>query len=194
MTFALCLQIPNHLKFKRYSDIYTNFIPQIIFLQSIFGYLVLCILYKWSIDWSTASIQPPSLLNMLITMFLQPGSVPEQSRLYRGQGTIQLVLLMAAAICVPWLLISKPYLLWKEMHRTRVLGYQSLNRDESAVYDIARETTGFRLAEDGHDEEEPARAIVQTDEEEAVRFICLSYLLRLILDCFDTRSITILAK
>jgi V-type H+-transporting ATPase subunit a len=167
MTFALCLQVPNHLKFKRYSDLYTNFIPQIIFLQSIFGYLVLCILYKWSVDWSTASIQPPSLLNMLITMFLSPGSVPPQSQLYRGQGIIQLVLLGAAAICVPWLLISKPYLLWKEMHNTQAHGYVSLDRDDGAVDDTPQ-STGVGLAE------EEGRALIQTDEEEAVRFISLS--------------------
>jgi V-type H+-transporting ATPase subunit a len=165
MTFALCLQVPNHLKFKRYSDIYTNFIPQIIFLQSIFGYLVLCILYKWSIDWSTASIQPPSLLNMLITMFLQPGSVAPQSRLYRGQGTVQLVLLMCAAICVPWLLIAKPYLLWKEMHTTSGQ-YLSLNHDEGGLVDDIPQTAGVRLGE-----EEEGRAVIQTDEEEPVRFI-----------------------
>lgn len=182
MTFALCLQVPNHLKFKRYSDIYTNFIPQIIFLQSIFGYLVLCILYKWSIDWSTASMQPPSLLNMLITMFLQPGSVPPQAQLFRGQGTIQLVLLMAAAICVPWLLIAKPYLLWKEMHRTQDHGYVSLDRDDSAGYDVPQ-TAGVRLAEEGDVPqtagvrlaEEEGRALIQTDEEEAVCFIYLIY-------------------
>ena len=32
MTFAVCLQVPNHIRFKRYSDIYTNFIPQMVFL------------------------------------------------------------------------------------------------------------------------------------------------------------------
>ena len=37
MTFALCLQVPNHIRFKRPIDIYANFIPQVIFLQSIFG-------------------------------------------------------------------------------------------------------------------------------------------------------------
>ena len=181
MTFALCLQVPNHIKFKRYSDIYTNFIPQIIFLQSIFGYLVLCILYKWSVDWSTASIQPPSLLNMLITMFLQPGSVPAQSRLYRGQGTIQVVLLMAAAVCVPWLLIAKPYLMWKEMHKTHEHGYVSLDRDDNSPYDIPQ-TAGVRLeGEDGTQtsavrlSEEEGRALVQTDDDEAVRFTYLIY-------------------
>ena len=122
MTFALCLQVPNHFKFKRYSDLYTNFIPQIIFLQSIFGYLVLCILYKWSIDWSTASTQPPSLLNMLISMFLSPGTVDPKTQLYRGQGFVQVVLLGLAGVCVPWLLIAKPYLEWKKLNRTREQG------------------------------------------------------------------------
>ena len=70
MTFALCLQVPNHIRFKRFSDIYTNFIPQMIFLQSIFGYLVVCIIYKWTVDWSQASTQPPSLLK---TWAVAPG-------------------------------------------------------------------------------------------------------------------------
>lgn len=161
MTFALCLQVPNHLKFKRYTDIYTNFIPQIIFLQSIFGYLVLCILYKWSIDWTTTSTQPPSLLNMLITMFLQPGSVPPTSRLYRGQGTIQLILLMTAAVCVPWLLIAKPYLLWKEMHKTQGQGYMTLGHGESPTDDIPQQTPGINV-----EDEEEGRPLVQTNEEE----------------------------
>lgn len=100
-------------------------------------------------------------------MFLQPGSVPTHSQLYRGQGIIQLVLLMLAAICVPWLLIAKPYLLWKEMHRTQDHGYVSLGRDDSAVDDTPQ-TAGVRLAE------EEGRALIQTDDEEAVRLSTLS--------------------
>jgi V-type H+-transporting ATPase subunit a len=104
---------------------------------------------------------------MLITMFLQPGSVPAQSQMYRGQGTIQLVLIMVAAVCVPWLLISKPYLLWKEMHRTQGDGYLSLGHDDSGANDIPQ-TPGARLEEEG-------RALIQTDEEEAVCFIHVVY-------------------
>ncbi|KAF9481649.1 V0/A0 complex, 116-kDa subunit of ATPase [Pholiota conissans] len=133
MTFALCLQIPNHLRFKRYSDIYTNFIPQILFLQSILGYLVWCILYKWSIDWSTVSAPPPSILNLLISMFLKPGEVDEKVRLYRGQGTVQVALLCLAGICVPWLLLSKPYFLWREMQKTRRQGYAPIGHDQDIL-------------------------------------------------------------
>ncbi|KAJ7272885.1 V-type ATPase 116kDa subunit family-domain-containing protein [Mycena rebaudengoi] len=94
MTFALCLQVPNHLRFKRPIDIYLNFIPQMIFLQSIFGHLVVCILYKWSIDWSTSATAPPSLLNMLISMFLTPRTVDPATQLFPGQGAVQTVLLL----------------------------------------------------------------------------------------------------
>ncbi|KAK2460661.1 hypothetical protein APHAL10511_007131 [Amanita phalloides] len=131
MTFALCLQVPNHLKFKRRVDIYANFIPQMIFLQSIFGYLVVCILYKWSVDWSNAKSQPPSLLNMLIAMFLQPGIVDSATRLYPGQGFVQAVLLLMAGVCVPWMLVTKPYIVWKETKKIQGQGYIGLQGDEA---------------------------------------------------------------
>ncbi|PFH53600.1 hypothetical protein AMATHDRAFT_137240 [Amanita thiersii Skay4041] len=130
MTFALCLQVPNHIKFKRPVDIYANFIPQMIFLQSIFGYLVICILYKWTVDWSTAKAQPPSLLNMLIAMFLSPGKVDPSTQLYPGQGFVQVVLLLMAGVCVPWLLIAKPYIIWKDMNKIQGQGYMGLHEDE----------------------------------------------------------------
>ncbi|KAF7308230.1 V-type proton ATPase subunit a [Mycena chlorophos] len=130
MTFALCLQVPNHIRFKRPIDIYANFIPQMIFLQSIFGYLVVCILYKWSIDWEHSSTAPPSLLNMLIGMFLTPGTVDPKVQLYRGQGFVQTVLLLLAAVCVPIMLIGKPYYLYREMKAHEGAGYVGLSHGD----------------------------------------------------------------
>ncbi|KAK7024942.1 V-type proton ATPase subunit A [Favolaschia claudopus] len=130
MTFALCLQVPNHIRFKRPIDIYVNFIPQIVFLHSIFGYLVICILYKWSVDWSKSAVGPPSLLNMLIAMFLSPGSVDPETQLYPGQGPVQLVLLLMAAVCVPILLIGKPYFVWREMQKHEGAGYVGLSHGD----------------------------------------------------------------
>lgn len=165
MTFALCLQVPNHLRFGKIVDIYTNFIPQMIFLQSIFGYLVLCILYKWSVDWSQASIQPPSLLNMLINMFLSPGAVDNEIQLYPGQGLVQMVLLGLAALCVPVLLIAKPYIEWKEMHKIHGQGYVGLHNGE----DMARSSNDLEGEEEGN-----GRAIVEAMDEQEVRVLAPS--------------------
>ncbi|KAJ7272883.1 V-type ATPase 116kDa subunit family-domain-containing protein [Mycena rebaudengoi] len=117
MTFALCLQIPNPLRFKRPIDIYLNFIPQMIFLQSIFGHLVVCILYKWSIDWSTSATAPPSLLNTLISMFLTLGTVDPATQLHPGQGAVQTVLLL-------------PYFIWREMKQREGAGYVGIGHGE----------------------------------------------------------------
>jgi len=150
MTFALCLQVPNHLRFKRYADLYHGFIPQMLFLQSIFGYLVVCILYKWLVDWSKSPIPPPSLLNMLIGMFLSPGTIEADSRLYRGQGFVQVVLLLIAAVCVPWMLCVKPYLVWKETKGEQRGGYTGLpgNDDEygARLEDLEGEEEGHGQA------------------------------------------------
>jgi len=158
MTFALCLQLPNHIKFKRPIDIYANFIPQIIFLESIFGYLVVCILYKWSVDWSKSATSPPSLLNMLISMFLEPGTIAPGNQLYPGQGFVQQVLLVLAGICVPWLLLTKPYFAWKEMQKIKSQGYIGLGHDDVTrdapddVLEGEEEGNGRAIAEDSEDD------------------------------------------
>ena len=103
-----------------------------LFLQSIFGYLVICILYKWSVDWSKFSTPPPSLLNMLINMFLYPGTIKPGTQLYAGQGVVQAILLLIAVICIPWLLCAKPYLQWKEMKRIQEQGYIGLSHGDDA--------------------------------------------------------------
>ncbi|PBK62850.1 V0/A0 complex, 116-kDa subunit of ATPase [Armillaria solidipes] len=159
MTFALCLQLPNHFKFKRPVDIYANFIPQITFLLSIFGYLVICILYKWSVDWSKSSLPPPSLLNMLINMFLSPGNIKPGTQLYRGQSVVQVILLLMALVCVPWLLITKPYLAWKEMKKIQGQGYVGLNHDaprdsSDDIMEGEEEGNGRAIAEDAEEEHE----------------------------------------
>ncbi len=144
MTFAICLQVPNHIRFKKPLNIYAEFIPQILFMQSIFGYLVICILYKWSIDWSTASTAPPGLLNMLIYMFLSPGSVSEDTQLFAGQGFIQVFLLLLALVCVPWMLCLKPYMLYREHQKIKGQGYQGLGPDapRTSTQDIEDEEEG----------------------------------------------------
>jgi V-type H+-transporting ATPase subunit a len=124
MTYSLCFSYINARHFKKPIDIWGNFLPGMIFFQSIFGYLVICIIYKWSVDWSATDAEPPGLLNMLIYMFLQPGTLDIQ--LYPGQATVQVILLLLAFIQVPILLFLKPFYLRWEHNRARAQGYRGI--------------------------------------------------------------------
>ena len=156
MTFAICLQLPNFLHFGNMVSIWAEFIPQLIFLHSIFGYLVIMIIFKWCTDWSSPSVttDPPNLLNMLIYMFLSPGTVDPREQMYPGQPFVQQVLLYLALICVPWMLIAKPYMLWKEHKKKMESGYRSVGNGQNGE---PREEEDHMLQNeeegDGHNEE-----------------------------------------
>ncbi|PGH34482.1 V-type H+-transporting ATPase subunit I [[Emmonsia] crescens] len=124
MTYSLCLSYINGRHFKKPIEIWGNFVPGMIFFQSIFGYLAFTIIYKWCVDWNARGDQPPGLLNLLIFMFLKPGTVEET--LYPGQAIVQVILLLIAVIQIPILLFLKPFYLRWEHNRARALGYRGL--------------------------------------------------------------------
>ncbi|KAH9930911.1 H+-ATPase subunit [Fomitopsis serialis] len=145
MTFAICLQVPNHIRFNRRSELGPTLFLR-CFHAVYLRYLVV------------SPTPPPSLLNMLIGMFLSPGSVTPDTQLYRGQNTIQTILLLIAFVCVPWLLITKPYLQWKEMKKIQDQGYINIGNDEGARVVSDTELEG--------EEEGNGRAIAEANEEE----------------------------
>ncbi|NXU95386.1 VPP2 ATPase, partial [Xiphorhynchus elegans] len=112
MTFGVVLGLFNHLHFKKTYNIYLVFIPELLFMMSIFGYLVFMIFFKWLAYSAEDSTSAPSILIQFINMFLFPGG-GETPGLYPGQVPLQRFLLSVAFLCVPVMLLGKPlYLYW----------------------------------------------------------------------------------
>ncbi|KAI8101512.1 hypothetical protein M9435_001618 [Picochlorum sp. BPE23] len=113
-----------------------EFIPQMIFLNASFGYLCFLIILKW-VTGSTAD-----LYHTLIYMYLSPGDVDcsgqcPENKMFPGQGFLQVMLLLAMFVTVPWMLIPKPFILKKrheERQQSRSVSYGILpSEDRSRV-------------------------------------------------------------
>lgn len=93
---------------------------------------------------------------MLIYMFLSPGSVEEGEQLYTGQGFVQVVLLLVAVVCIPWMLCAKPYLEYLEHKKTIAQGYGTIN---------GRSSNGDARRSSEADEEEAGHSVPNEEGE-----------------------------
>ncbi|XP_040473039.1 V-type proton ATPase 116 kDa subunit a1 isoform X3 [Falco naumanni] len=133
MLFGVTLSLLNHVYFKKPLNIYLGFIPEMIFMSSLFGYLVILIFYKWTAYDAHTSKDAPSLLIHFINMFLFSYSDTSNKMLYKGQQGLQCFLVVVALLCVPWMLVAKPLVLRHQYLRRKHLEGQPVEAQVSTV-------------------------------------------------------------
>uniref|UniRef100_A0A4W3KFX4 V-type proton ATPase subunit a n=1 Tax=Callorhinchus milii TaxID=7868 RepID=A0A4W3KFX4_CALMI len=119
MMFGVTLSLFNYIYFKELRNIVLQFIPEIIFLTALFGYLVFLIIYKWCRFTVSESETAPSILVHFINMLMFNYSGPENTRFYCRQRSLQTFLVIIALLTVPWMLLIKPYLLYSHHQRAQ---------------------------------------------------------------------------
>ncbi|XP_040857606.1 V-type proton ATPase 116 kDa subunit a1 isoform X24 [Ochotona curzoniae] len=152
MLFGVSLSLFNHIYFKKSLNIYFGFIPEIIFMTSLFGYLVILIFYKWTAYDAHTSEHAPSLLIHFINMFLFSYPDSGASMLYSGQKGIQCFLVVVALLCVPWMLLFKPLVLRHQYLRRKhlfdfgdTMVYQAIHTIEYCLGCISNTASYLRL-------------------------------------------------
>jgi V-type H+-transporting ATPase subunit a len=73
MTLGIFIKASNSLYFKRKLDFYFEFIPQLIFMTVLFGYMDFLIIFKWLKPWQPYDINAPSIITTMINMPLRMG-------------------------------------------------------------------------------------------------------------------------
>lgn len=140
MSLGIVLSCMNYTKEKapfRWINICFQFIPQIVFLWAIFGYMCVLIIIKWCTDWhmddpTALNVQSPgSILPMIINMFLSPGQSPPEPLYFSGQHGCQMVLMAISIVCIPIMLLVKPFLL-RHYHK-QSLQHRRLDEHEEAA-------------------------------------------------------------
>ncbi|XP_031422667.1 V-type proton ATPase 116 kDa subunit a isoform X1 [Clupea harengus] len=166
MLFGVSLSLFNHLYFKKPLNIYLGFIPEIVFMSSLFGYLALLVFYKWLAYDAKTSRDAPSLLIAFINMFLFNYNDPTNQPLYRGQMIIQSLLVVIAMACIPCMLIVKTLVLRRQHLWRQNLGTQNfggIRVGNGPTEDEAEIIQHDQLSQ--HSEEEPEHS-----EEEVFNF------------------------
>ncbi|XP_021947203.1 V-type proton ATPase 116 kDa subunit a1 isoform X2 [Folsomia candida] len=130
MIFGVVLSLWNHVYFRRPINIFCEFIPQLIFMLFLFLYLCILVFHKW-IYYGARMVEgrynehcAPSILITFINMVLFKGAdktePPCNNYMFTGQEILQKFLVLAALLCVPWMLFIKPFIL-RSQHNKKML-------------------------------------------------------------------------
>ena len=73
----------NAIHFRSAIDFFFEFIPQLVFMCCIFGYMIIMIFIKWASDWNyNYEDNAPNLITVLMNMFLKLGALDDQESLW----------------------------------------------------------------------------------------------------------------
>jgi len=163
MSFGVMVSLWNKIAQKKYHEILLEFIPQIVFLLFIFGYLITMIFIKWVLygaspvenDPYSEHCAPNLLITFINMMLFKPAEHDEKMvscvdpssgfyteiYMYPGQELLQKVLVITGVMMVPIMLFGKPlYTLYKR--RSQRIAYEQL-QDELLESGDEHEEDGF---------------------------------------------------
>jgi V-type H+-transporting ATPase subunit a len=131
----------NAVHFRRPIDFFFEFIPQIILMMCLFGYMDFLIIVKWLTNWEGNTGAAPGIIATMIGMFLKFGEIPTGTDALIESPDYQMwlsqTLLLVGLTCVPLMLLVKP--LWflythpEDGHGHSKDGHQPLLSEEEGV-------------------------------------------------------------
>ena len=108
MFLGVILKLVNSLHFGRILDALFEFLPQVVFLLALFGYMDLMIILKWLTHYEDTN-QTPNIITSVINIFIGFGKTTDT--VFDAQPTMNYVILLLIVLCVPAMLLPKPLIL-----------------------------------------------------------------------------------
>ena len=158
MSLGVWMKAFNAFYFKSAVDFVFEFVPQIILMLSLFGYMDVLIIIKWLTDYSGSEHEAPSIINTMINIPLKGAYIegrPFISDLETNQ-TISLILLLIAVICVPLMLLPKPIILISREPHHEIKARQS---NDKIFQDPDGDKLYFKMDDEKKEGEEDATEI-----------------------------------
>lgn len=74
MSIGILLKGTNNLYYRDWIGFFFEFIPQIVIMLALFGFMDMLIVWKWLTDWTGREQYAPSVISTMIDMFLNGGN------------------------------------------------------------------------------------------------------------------------
>ena len=113
MTLGVIMKGMNAVHHRSTIDFVFEFLPQLVFLLSLFGLMDIMIILKWLTDWSGREGQAPSVITQMINIALKGGEINGTPLLGSAEDQMFLtnMLMLNCLVCVPLMLYIKPWYL-----------------------------------------------------------------------------------
>ena len=110
MTLGIILRGLNNIYFNDLTGFLFEFIPQICFMLLLFGYMIILIFVKWAINYDNDTSKAPSIITILMNLFLKNGSVEKKPvwGTVKKEESANRIFFYSALLCIPIILIPKP--------------------------------------------------------------------------------------
>ena len=98
-------------------------VPQILLLSCLFGFMNILVITKWLTDYSGRESSSPSVITVMLDMFLSFGVPNPNSKevpILTHQTFWSRVMLIIAVVTPPWMLFAKPFILRQQHLQTKV--------------------------------------------------------------------------
>jgi len=124
MLLGIVIKGMNAAYFSRWAEFFFEFLPQLTLMLAMFGYMDVLIVLKWLTDYTGIESQAPSIIQLMIGMFLNGGALPEGTKPLFGeqpktQQTVSFALVIIILVCVPIMLFVKPLCIHKARQEKR---------------------------------------------------------------------------
>jgi V-type H+-transporting ATPase subunit a len=115
MSLGICLKGSNNVYRRDWIGFFFEFIPQLLTLLCLFGYMDYLIIAKWLMPWDTLNTSfAPSIISVMIDMCLSqgkpssPGELPIVGGSTATQIKVENILVLIVMVSVPLMLCVKP--------------------------------------------------------------------------------------
>jgi len=138
MSLGICMKAVNSYTFKSKTDFFFEFIPQIILLSVLFGYMNILIIIKWLTNYAGQESMAPSIINTMINIPLKGGAI--NGNAFIGSAafnqSLSVILLLIGLVCVPIMLLPKPFIVNKKNNH---LHFDHEKHDKEDIEEIKTE-------------------------------------------------------